>query len=82
MKKIIKINTIKPKIKVGDIVQFNDLAPVKAVKFTDCCNCAMDKLPEEVICSSAIPYCDYFEDENYIVSNGIMFKAIKTKVKQ
>ena len=80
-KQVIKINTIKPTIKIGDIVQFNDLAPVKAVKFRECHNCIMSKLDEYNVCSGEIPYCDYFEDEDYVVSNGIMFKAIKTKEK-
>ena len=78
-KQIIKINTIKPTIKKGDIVQFNDLAPVKAVKFKDCVDCAMAKLEEPDTCSGERPYCDYFEDGNYVVSNGIMFRAIKIK---
>ena len=80
-KRIIKINTIKPVIKIGDIVQFNDLPPVKAVKFKDCIFCAMNDLDVYNVCSGEMNYCDHFEDEDYVVSNGIMFKAIKTKEK-
>lgn len=79
MKQIIKINTIKPKIKIGDIVQFNDLAPVKAIKFKDCELCAMSKLDEDNVCSGEMPYCDYFEDVDYVTANDIMFKSKRTK---
>ena len=77
MKNIIKINTIKPKVKIGDIVQFNDLDPVRAVKFTDCDNCVMNSLEKPNACLEPINYCNYFEDAKSTHSNEIMFKAIR-----
>lgn len=71
MKQIIKISTIRPTIKAGDIVQFDDLAPVKAVKFKDCALCSL-----EDACSEGENYCDYISET---WGNSVMFKTIKTK---
>lgn len=76
-KEIIKINT-NPEltmVKIGDIVQFDSLEPVKAVKFTDCSKCEYDD-----DCGNVFKYCDFIRD-NGVIADGtaIMFKAIKDK---
>lgn len=70
-KEIIKISTKCPILKVGDIVQFDALVPVKAVKYKGCEKCCYSDL-----CSDRFRYCDYVCDglaENEIV----MFKELK-----
>ncbi len=76
-KQIIKINTEPelPLVKIGDIVQFDSLEPVKAVKFTDCSKCEYGDG-----CGNVFKYCDFIRD-NGVIADGtaIMFKAIKVK---
>lgn len=72
-KQIIKINT-DPEltiVNIGDIVQFDDLDPAKAIKFVDCYDCCLRK---DCSITSKTSFCSYINGEN------IMFKAIKTKV--
>ena len=42
---MIKISTkpIVPTIKIGDVIQFDDFPPVKAVKFKDCSLCYLSE---------------------------------------
>ena len=71
MKQIIKINTIKPMVKPGDIVQFDDLAPVKAVRFKDCALCSLTDA-----CFKGECFCNYIVED---WTNNVMFKAIKSR---
>jgi hypothetical protein len=80
-KQIIKINTDPelPLVKIGDIVQFDELPPVKVVAHTECERCCFFNYPDELyVCNYQQPlaYCEHLKSKLY---NGIMFKEIKAK---
>ena len=72
-KEIIKVKTTYPTIRIGDIVQFDDLNPVKAVKFKDCALCCIRDA-----CFEGENYCNYIAED---WTNSVMFKAIKSQEK-